>query len=789
MKGWFKQLLVGIVTLAVVTFLFVNVGGGGVYVWGLFASAIALFCFAVFTSLRLDRTAREARDLREAQEVRIVGLTADLATEIAALKERDIENYALLHSMPDSIWRTDRNGNFIDVITAKGQKPLVADNGWLGKAIYDVLPPSVAQKVMRAAEAAIETDESQILDFLSSDEENIHHYESRVVWGHEAGILIFLRDITEFKQAEAKTQVILETIQGVSTTSNLKELLDHIYYSISRFLYTENCFVALFNAKTQMLDMQYFVDRYDIVPPEVKLGRSLAGYVFRIGEPMLLTSTAIRQLIDDGEVEVAGMPPAVWLGVPLRTPKGVIGVFVVQHYEDTNAYDRRDLELLTSIGDQIAVAIDRKRAENEMFEAKSFLNRVIDNVPNLIYVKDRMRRYVLTNKAFAALHGLDVKDVIGKTDEDLVGLTEDVERYIQSDRDVIENNREFINQEEKVVDYNGDTHWLQSIKRPLVGTAGVEYILGIATDLTEWKNLENRLRHAQKLESIGQLAAGIAHEINTPTQYVGDNVRFLKDSFQDYSTVVAKTGTLIDLCRSRSLEPEFVSEIAAAIEAADMEYLQSEVPKAFSQALDGVERISKIVQSMKDFAHPGSNDKRAADLNKAIESTVTVASNEWKYVADVVTDYDPALPPIPCLIGELNQVILNMIVNAAHAIKDVIGSSGVKGQITIGTRRKGDWVEIRVSDTGTGMPDSVIKKIFDPFFTTKDVGKGSGQGLAISHNVIVDKHQGTIDVASEVGMGTTFVILLPLTAESEGKHPSIEKGVPIIREINPVFTS
>ena len=569
--------------------------------------------------------------------------------------------------------------------------------------------------------------------------------------------------MTELKKAVAESAVILETIQGVSTTSNVKELLDHIHNSIKRFIYADNCFVALYDAKTRELDTELFVDKFESVPPPGKLAYGLAGYAFRIGEPMLLTANAIDQLIDECEVEIVGQRPAVWLGVPLRTPRGSIGILAVQHYDNCDAYDQRDVDLLASIGDQIGVAIDRKRAEIEMFNAKSFLNRVIDNVPNLIYVKDRLGRYVLTNKAFADMHGRDVKEVIGKTDKDLLGLTEDVNRYDHSDHYVISSKKEFINQEEKVVDALGNIHWLQSVKRPLMSSGGVEYILGIATDLTERKNLEQQLRQAQKLESMGQLASGIAHEINTPTQYVGDNVRFLRDSFFDYSSVVANAKELARICWDRGLLNEQLTSFNHSILDADIEFLDAEVPKALDQALDGVERISKIVRSMKDFAHPGSNDFKATDLNKAIESTITVASNEWKYVADIVTDYDPNLPLIPCLASEINQVILNMIVNAAHAISDRIGvMTGEKGTITVTTKMAGDQVVIRVSDNGTGMAENVKKRVFDPFFTTKEVGRGTGQGLAISHRVIVEKHCGSIEVDSKPGAGTTFLIRLPI---------------------------
>lgn len=288
-------------------------------------------------------------------------------------------------------------------------------------------------------------------------------------------------------------------------------------------------------------------------------------------------------------------------------------------------------------------------------------------------------------------------------------------------------------------------------------------VLAIVRDISEQKFLEDQLQRSQKLESIGQLAAGIAHEINTPTQYVSDNTRFLKDSFQDLNAVLTKNGQLLQACRAHTLSPQLLHEVEQTVDQADVDYLTEEIPKAIEQALMGVERISKIVQSMKEFAHPGSNHKQATDLNRAIESTLTITHNQWKYVAELETDFDPDLPPVPCFTGEFNQVVLNLIVNATHAISDVIEAGRQsKGRLTLSTRRSGEWAEIRIGDNGTGIPEAVRGKIFDPFFTTKQVGKGTGQGLAISHNVIVEKHQGQLLFETEEGKGTTFIIRLPL---------------------------
>jgi two-component system, NtrC family, sensor kinase len=274
-------------------------------------------------------------------------------------------------------------------------------------------------------------------------------------------------------------------------------------------------------------------------------------------------------------------------------------------------------------------------------------------------------------------------------------------------------------------------------------------------DITERKraeqeraNLQVQLNQAQKMESIGQLAAGIAHEINTPIQYIGDNGKFLEDAFRD----------LVKFAEAAAPAREMMDEGV-------FDYLRYEVPKAIEQLLGGVDHVARIVLAMKEFSHPGSAEKLPVDINRAIESTVLVSKGEWKYLAELTTDFDPELPRVPCFAGEFNQVILNLIVNAAHAIADVVKDSGRMGRIHITTLRDGDVVEIRVSDTGCGIARENQSKVFDPFFTTKPVGKGTGQGLAIAYGVVVQKHGGAIRLESEPGSGATFIIRLPLVPE------------------------
>ncbi len=288
-------------------------------------------------------------------------------------------------------------------------------------------------------------------------------------------------------------------------------------------------------------------------------------------------------------------------------------------------------------------------------------------------------------------------------------------------------------------------------------------VLLLGADITERRLMERQLAQALKMESIGRLAAGIAHEINTPTQYVGDNVRFLQDAMQDLLELLQEFQRFLEHAKQGSVSEEQIAEMEEAIQNADLEYLLEEIPKAIDQSLEGLDRVAKIVRAMKEFSHPGVAEMTSVDLNHALESTLTVARNEWKYVAEVVTDFDPNLPLVHCLPGDMNQVFLNIIVNAAHAIADVVGDgSKGKGTITVSTRKLDGWAEVRISDTGTGIPEAIRSKIFDPFFTTKQVGRGTGQGLAYAHSVVVEKHKGILTFETEEGKGTTFIIRLPL---------------------------
>ena len=290
----------------------------------------------------------------------------------------------------------------------------------------------------------------------------------------------------------------------------------------------------------------------------------------------------------------------------------------------------------------------------------------------------------------------------------------------------------------------------------------------LVEDVTQKLAFERELRQAQKLESIGQLAAGIAHEINTPIQYVGDNTLFIQEAFEDLTSAISAYDELLQAAKTNSVTDTIIKNVRKSVDAADLPFLREEIPRAIEQSLEGVRRVTEIVRAMRDFSHPGSDQKSMVDLNNAIQNTITVARNEWKYVAEMELDLDPSLPEIQCFPGEINQVLLNIIVNAAHSITDVLQQhEASKGKISISTFQQEQAVVIRISDTGAGIPKDIQHRIFDPFFTTKGVGKGTGQGLAIAHTVITEKHGGNLHFETTPGKGTTFFIELPLERAKE----------------------
>lgn len=325
--------------------------------------------------------------------------------------------------------------------------------------------------------------------------------------------------------------------------------------------------------------------------------------------------------------------------------------------------------------------------------------------------------------------------------------------------------------EDVVFEKAGEQRFLSLRVNPVrfVGERMIGFLI-TGADITERRALEEELGQVHKLEAIGQLAAGVAHEINTPVQYVMHNVKFVKESSISISELLSLSGQVQKQLSAGRVPEETARRFLLRSDELDIDYLLKEVPPAIEEALHGLDRIADIVRAMKEFSHPGSKEKNPIDINHAIQTTITVARSEWKYVAEVTTDFDSSLPLVPCYAGEFNQVILNLIINAAHAVAANGSDPESKGTIDLRTRCEGSWAEIQVRDTGTGIPSEIGNRVFEPFFTTKEVGKGTGQGLALAHAVIVKKHGGKIWFDSKPGNGTTFFLRLPLGEVAQPVH-------------------
>ena len=283
--------------------------------------------------------------------------------------------------------------------------------------------------------------------------------------------------------------------------------------------------------------------------------------------------------------------------------------------------------------------------------------------------------------------------------------------------------------------------------------------IGVIEDITERKKIEDQLARASKLEGIGQLAAGIAHEINTPIQYIGDNLGFLRNASEGLFGLVDTFNEIVDAAQSGSDLTAAKARIGEAVSAVDLDFLKDDVPDAIEHSLNGVKDVARIITSMKDFSQPNSENRTPVDINQSLRNTLTITRNEWRDLAEIKEDMAEDLPQVLGFPAELNQVFLNIIVNAAHAIAEA--NSGKPETIGISTVAQGKSVVIRISDTGPGIPEDIRERIFEPFFTTKDVGSGTGQGLAMSWDIVVTRHGGMIDVESTPGEGTTFVLTLP----------------------------
>lgn len=664
---------------------------------------------------------------------RYVGTVKDI-TEIqrtkAVLRASEEKFRRILASSPDVAWTSNRQGRTIYV------SPRIEDViGYTNREIYaggtnlwlNQIHGEDFGRVQRAYEALFEQK-------IPYDEEyRIRRKDGTWIWVHdraanthaENGELYadgFLTDITLRKQAEAELLSQAAFLEA-QTNSTIDGML--VVDRQGQRLMTNERFVELFHIPAELMadkDDQGMLDYF------VSLVKDADAFLAKVKHLYGHPSETSRD-----EIELKNGVILDRYSSPVVDKNGV-------YYG--RVWTFRDIT-------------ERKRNEDSLQQ----LSLAVEQSPVSVVITDPEGHISYVNHKFTECTGYAASEIIGRNPRVLNAGQCPPELY-QNLWSTIKQGHvwrgEFCNKKK-----NGEIFWEAASITPMTNPKGeITHFLAVKEDITERRALEGQLRHAQKLEGIGQLAAGIAHEINTPTQFVTDNLTFLSDSWKSiFELLELYRGAIRDA--AGSLPVEMQASLREAEQNYDLEFIAAEVPRAIDQSLDGASRVAKIVRAMKEFSHPDSAEKTATDLNKSIDSTITVARNEWKYVSELVKDFADNLPAVVCYPGDINQVVLNLIVNAAHAIREKI-KEGEKGQITIATHLCGDFVQISVADTGAGIPEAIRGRVFDPFFTTKEVGKGTGQGLALAYTVVVKKHGGKIWFETEVGKGTTFFVALPI---------------------------
>jgi PAS domain S-box-containing protein len=437
-------------------------------------------------------------------------------------------------------------------------------------------------------------------------------------------------------------------------------------------------------------------------------------------------------------------PHSVVVLAPLTAHGSAFGLLILalnkQPVDDLSA-------AVTTLADEVALTLDQ-------LLSRSRLTVIFEHSPDALMLAGETGSIRFVNRAAEALLGCPRAKLI---DRDLWSLL-----HVDDLAHVLAPAAGQAQQANRPCRVRGDDgrEWIEveAVVERVIEHDGSRSLIFNARDISDRQRLELELRHAQKLESVGRLAAGIAHEINTPIQFVGDNVRFLESAFADLNRLCDAYRELAVTVDTPAGSAAALQHVEAVAKDVDIDFVLEEVPLAISQTLDGIHRVANIVRAMKAFGHPGTEAKTRADLNEAIEHTLIVANNEIKYVADVETDL-AELPLVQCHLGDINQVVLNLVVNAAHAI----GSADRgRGTIRVSTHLDEGQVIIKIADTGTGVPADIADKLFDPFFTTKEVGTGTGQGLALVRALVADRHGGSIDFTSEAGVGTVFTVRLPV---------------------------
>ncbi|HEY6557892.1 MAG TPA: PAS domain-containing protein [Polyangiaceae bacterium] len=425
-------------------------------------------------------------------------------------------------------------------------------------------------------------------------------------------------------------------------------------------------------------------------------------------------------------------------------------------------------------------AIDVTSVMRRARDAEAMLQQILDAMTDMVLVKGEHSRLEWANKAFLATYGMSATQLHGIIDAPFTA-TDHTQQYVKDDLYVFSTGRRLEIPEEPLTCHDGKVLTVHTVKVPIFDSNGqVIKTLGVSRDITDRKRMELELRHAQKLESVGRLAAGIAHEINTPIQFIGDDMHFIRKAFEDVLALCDTYQLFVQRAAGGAVSAADVAEIRDAEARAGLAFVSKNVRPALDAVQEGMTRVTTLVRALKEFGNPDQGERCEADINLELANTLSVSNNELRCVADVELDLG-TLPGVLCCPGDLRQVFLNLLLNAAHSIADVCARTGQRGRIKVTTRALEDKVVVSISDTGTGIPEDLRSKIFDPFFTTKEVGKGIGQGLTMARMIVVAKHQGSLTFDTAMGVGTTFHVALPHageTPETQGFSSPDAQGEP-----------
>lgn len=531
-----------------------------------------------------------------------------------------------------------------------------------------------------------------------------------------------MEDITERKRSELERQVTFEIIHAVNVTDNLDDLLYLVYQALRKVLYAENCFVALYEPASGMFHFPFFIDQFDEAPPPQQVGRSCTAYVYRTGRAMLIPQQVFDELAEQGEVELVGTPSPSWLGAPLRTPAATIGVLVVQHYENETAYTERDLEFLVSVGGQIALAIERKRAEEKIRESEARLRVLVEQLPAVLWTVGKDLRFTSALGAGLARLGLKPNQIVGVSLMDYFETNDQTFLPIAAHRRATKGEAVTFHVEWKGGSYTCHVEPLRTAEGELQGA------ICMALDITDRKQLEEQLRQAQKMEAVGRLAGGIAHDFNNLLMVI-----------QGYA----------DLLTERLAEGDPLRRNAEQIQTAS-------------------QRATSLTRQLLAFSRKQMLAPKVLNVQSVVVDMEKILRRLIGEDIQLETSSVPDLGLIKADRSQIEQVIMNLAVNARDAMPE-------GGRLTIETANveldkaaahppavlsPGKYVMLAVTDNGCGMDAETQAHIFEPFFTTKEKGKGTGLGLATVYG-IVKQSGGYVWVYTEPGRGTSFKVYLP----------------------------